>query len=120
MIACHDPGSFKDPDQYLPERWLNDNNKSSCRSSDAGGNIVVPFGIGKRQCPGRRFVEMELILILAKVIGVIFIFNLFQFTQCNLHNLFCPFSWPNHSISASVINWKWSLNFYWRQKLQSI
>lgn len=67
MIACHDPGSFKNPDQFLPERWLNDGEKSSCRGSDAGVNIVVPFGIGKRQCPGRRFVEMELILILAKV-----------------------------------------------------
>lgn len=69
MIACHDPGSFKRPDDYLPDRWLQDDSKSSCRSGDAGGNIVVPFGIGKRQCPGRRFVEMELILILAKVSG---------------------------------------------------
>lgn len=67
MISCHDPNNFKNPDDYVPERWLIDDTKSSSRSSECGANIVVPFGVGKRQCPGRRFVEMELIIIVAKV-----------------------------------------------------
>lgn len=67
MISCHDPHNFKNPDQYTPERWLIDDTKASSRSSEIGANLVVPFGVGKRQCPGRRFVEMELILIVAKV-----------------------------------------------------
>lgn len=67
MISCHNHENFKDPGSFLPERWLVDDSKSSTRCTEPGANIVVPFGIGKRQCPGRRFVEMELILILAKV-----------------------------------------------------
>lgn len=67
MISCHDPKNFKHPESFIPERWLVDDSKSSTRCTEAGVNIVVPFGIGKRQCPGRRFVEMELMLILAKV-----------------------------------------------------
>lgn len=67
MVSCHDPENFKDPDTFLPERWLSNESKLNTRSSEAGASIVVPFGIGKRQCPGRRFVEMELMLILAKV-----------------------------------------------------
>lgn len=67
MISCHDPNNFKNPDDYVPERWLIDDTKSSSRSSECGANIVVPFGVGKRQCPGKRFVEMELMIIVAKV-----------------------------------------------------
>lgn len=67
MISCHDPNNFKNPDDYVPERWLIDDTKSSSRSSESGANIVVPFGVGKRQCPGKRFVEMELLIIVAKV-----------------------------------------------------
>lgn len=67
MISCHSDENFKNPDSFLPQRWLVDDSKSSTRCTEPGANIVVPFGIGKRQCPGRRFVEMELMLILAKV-----------------------------------------------------
>lgn len=67
MISCHDPSNFKNPDEFLPERWLNDETKTSSRCTEAGVHLVVPFGVGKRQCPGRRFVEMELALITAKV-----------------------------------------------------
>lgn len=67
MISCHDPDNFKSPSEYIPERWLIDDSKMNSRCSEAGANLVVPFGVGKRQCPGRRFVEMELILIVAKV-----------------------------------------------------
>lgn len=67
MVACHNPQNFKCPDDFKPERWLVDDSKANTRSTEAGANLVVPFGVGKRQCPGRRFVEMELSLIMAKV-----------------------------------------------------
>lgn len=67
MTACHDPVNFKSPDVFKPERWLDDDSKVNARCSEPGTNLVVPFGVGKRQCPGRRFVEMELIIIIAKV-----------------------------------------------------
>lgn len=49
MISCHDPANFKDPESFLPERWLVDDSKMNSRCTEAGANIVVPFGIGKRQ-----------------------------------------------------------------------
>lgn len=71
MVACHDADNFKNPDAFVPERWLIDDSKANSRCAENGANIVVPFGIGKRQCPGRRFVEMELMLIIAKVINIL-------------------------------------------------
>lgn len=79
MISCHNGANFKNPDHFSPERWLVDDSKSSTRCTEPGANIVVPFGIGKRQCPGRRFVEMELMLILAKVRRA----TILQYTRCN-------------------------------------
>lgn len=63
MIACNDEANFKNAKQFEPTRWLNSHHKDSETSS----TLVVPFGIGKRTCPGRRFVETELSIVLAKV-----------------------------------------------------
>lgn len=49
MISCHDPNNFKDPEMFLPERWLTDDTKVNSRCTEAGANLVVPFGIGRRQ-----------------------------------------------------------------------
>ncbi|KAH9499079.1 hypothetical protein Btru_005649 [Bulinus truncatus] len=57
---------FKDPDQYLPERWLRseDNDKK-----DAAHNmIVLPFGVGPRNCIGRRFAVQEIYLAASKLL----------------------------------------------------
>lgn len=67
LVCCHDPENFSAPEEFKPQRWLVDDSKVNARCSEPGANLVVPFGVGKRQCPGRRFVEMELIMIVAKV-----------------------------------------------------
>ncbi|KPJ10755.1 Ecdysone 20-monooxygenase [Papilio machaon] len=58
--ACRREENFRRAREYLPERW-------------AGGfephspGLVAPFGRGRRMCPGKRFVELELHLLLAKI-----------------------------------------------------
>lgn len=69
MVSCHNPSNFTKPNIFIPERWLIDDAKGNTRCTDAGVSLVVPFGVGKRQCPGRRFVEMELMLTIAKVLN---------------------------------------------------
>ncbi|XP_041982986.1 ecdysone 20-monooxygenase isoform X2 [Aricia agestis] len=59
--ACRREENFWRATEYLPERWL------SVREPHAA-SLVAPFGRGKRMCPGKRFVELELHLILAKIL----------------------------------------------------
>lgn len=59
-LACLRESNFERATEFIPERWLND---SSCKSSI----LVIPFGYGRRMCPGKRFVELELQVVLARV-----------------------------------------------------
>ncbi|KAK1116630.1 hypothetical protein K0M31_018249 [Melipona bicolor] len=60
-IAGLDKENFKAPERYLPERWLTP-------VSPHSPLLVAPFGTGRRICPGKRFVDLALQLILAKII----------------------------------------------------
>nr|XP_031825344.1 ecdysone 20-monooxygenase [Nomia melanderi] len=60
-IAGMKEENFKDAAQYMPERWL----KPVAPHSPM---LIAPFGTGRRICPGKRFVELALQLILAKII----------------------------------------------------
>jgi ecdysone 20-monooxygenase len=53
----------------LPERWLQ--NGELARTSPF---LVVPFGCGRRVCPGKRFAEQQMHLALAKVAIFIHLF----------------------------------------------
>lgn len=59
-LACLENKNFIDATSYKPERWLDDLTKKS-------PFLVAPFGCGKRMCPGKRFIELELQIVLAKV-----------------------------------------------------
>ena len=52
----HDPNYFKNPEQFQPERFLNENGKF------VNEDRVIPFGIGKRFCLGRTLAEKEFFL----------------------------------------------------------
>lgn len=65
MIACNDESNFANAKNFDPERWMDTENKRA--KSDAGSSLVVPFGVGKRMCPGKRFVDAELMVLLSKV-----------------------------------------------------
>lgn len=55
--------NFKDAKKYLPERW-------TTPSGPHSPLLVAPFGAGRRICPGKRFVDLALQLILAKVLPI--------------------------------------------------
>ncbi|CAK9822867.1 Ecdysone 20-monooxygenase [Anthophora retusa] len=60
-IAGLNEENFTNAEEYLPERWLTPVGVHSPL-------LVAPFGAGRRICPGKRFVELALQLILAKIV----------------------------------------------------
>ena len=61
-LACQEEANFSSAKEFLPERWLQ--NGELARTSPF---LVVPFGCGRRVCPGKRFAEQQMHLALAKV-----------------------------------------------------
>ncbi|KAJ0172220.1 hypothetical protein K1T71_012193 [Dendrolimus kikuchii] len=58
--ACRREENFWRAQEYVPERWID------IREPHAA-SLVAPFGRGRRMCPGKRFVDLELYLLLAKI-----------------------------------------------------
>ena len=55
----HDKKYWVEPEKFNPDRWLNNR---------AIKNTYLPFGGGPRICLGKRFVEMEMMIILGKLL----------------------------------------------------
>ena len=51
------PYNFKDPEIYLPERWLDDEGPYKNDRREA----LQPFSFGPRNCIGRKYVNMSFI-----------------------------------------------------------
>ncbi|KAL0278225.1 UNVERIFIED_CONTAM: hypothetical protein PYX00_000103 [Menopon gallinae] len=66
-IACKDEKNFKQADKFIPERWLKSENHSDLDSPDGSRFAFLPFGFGPRMCIGRRFAELEIEVLLAKI-----------------------------------------------------
>lgn len=49
-----------DPNDFTPERWMN-------RDSKIHPFASLPYGYGSRMCLGRRFADLEIQILLAKV-----------------------------------------------------
>lgn len=64
-LACRDNNNFKDANEFRPERWLGDEKFATMTSAT---HLVIPFGIGRRACPGKRFIEQILPIILSNTI----------------------------------------------------
>ncbi|KAL4861251.1 hypothetical protein BDV12DRAFT_208241 [Aspergillus spectabilis] len=58
----HDPQNFKRPDEFIPERWVDDEFASDNKAA------LQPFSFGPRNCLGKNLAYSELRLILAKVL----------------------------------------------------
>ncbi|KAF5305561.1 hypothetical protein FQA39_LY01652 [Lamprigera yunnana] len=64
-LASRNENNFKDACVFKPERWLGDFKSNTMSMATY---LVTPFGIGKRICPGRRFVEQVLCSLLTSVV----------------------------------------------------
>ncbi|XP_006906775.1 sterol 26-hydroxylase, mitochondrial isoform X1 [Pteropus alecto] len=70
FVFCHyalsrDPSIFSEPESFHPHRWLK-SQPDNLRAQHPFGS--VPFGYGIRGCLGRRIAELEMQLLLARLI----------------------------------------------------
>ncbi|XP_058806914.1 probable cytochrome P450 49a1 isoform X2 [Phymastichus coffea] len=54
---------FRRSASFLPERWLGGGGPEAPRHAFAS----LPFGYGRRMCLGRRFAELEILVVLSKI-----------------------------------------------------
>ncbi|XP_003272423.2 sterol 26-hydroxylase, mitochondrial [Nomascus leucogenys] len=71
FVFCHyvvsrDPTTFSEPESFQPHRWLRNSQPATPRIQHPFGS--VPFGYGVRACLGRRIAELEMQLLLARLI----------------------------------------------------
>jgi hypothetical protein len=60
----HDPDSYPDPEEFKPERFLNED--GTVRDDPA---LSLAFGVGKRVCAGRHFVDATLFIVASSVLS---------------------------------------------------
>lgn len=64
-----DERHFAQAKQFIPERWLKNNPDVSCpRAKDAHPFAYLPFGFGSRMCVGRRLAEMEIEVLVTRIV----------------------------------------------------
>ena len=61
----HDPEAYPDPEEFKPERFLNEDG-----STRDDPTLSLIFGIGKRICPGRHFVDDTVFIVASSVLSV--------------------------------------------------
>ena len=60
----HDPETYPDPEEFKPERFLNDD--GTARDDPT---LSLVFGVGKRICPGRHLVDATLFIVTSSVLS---------------------------------------------------
>lgn len=64
LYAMHrDPSIFREPDQFDPDRWL------AGQSQHIPRDAFIPFGSGKRKCPGDTFAMTQIPIALATILS---------------------------------------------------
>ncbi|KAJ8912890.1 hypothetical protein NQ315_011213 [Exocentrus adspersus] len=77
---------FPKSKEFLPERWI----KSSPCFKEHHPFASLPFGFGKRMCLGRRFADLELQTLLAKVIRNYTLEYHYQKLDYFIHPMYTP------------------------------
>ena len=91
MVTSRLPKYFEDPLTYRPERWLDP-------KIEKYPFAILPFGYGNRMCAGKRFSELQLYLVTAKLIRKYEI----RAVQSRLDLKFCFIIIPAHKISLKL------------------
>jgi averantin hydroxylase len=63
--AFHSPSNFHLPDSFIPERFL-DGRDSEFKNDNR--DVLQPFSVGPRNCIGRNLANVEMRLILTRVL----------------------------------------------------
>ncbi|XP_031617812.1 cytochrome P450 CYP12A2-like [Contarinia nasturtii] len=70
MILHYEDHLFKNASDFMPERWLNEHIPNACPEAKASNPFVyLPFGFGPRSCVGKRFAEMEIYVLMTRLLG---------------------------------------------------
>jgi len=64
MTMQHNPEFINNPEVFLPERWM----KSEKEYQAVHPFVSLPFGQGTRMCVGKRFAELEVFILLSKIV----------------------------------------------------
>lgn len=73
---CEDPRFFKNPEMFLPERFMRDDSSLTEEYKNTNPFATLPFGFGPRSCVGQRFAETEIHVLTAKF------FHRFKASMC--------------------------------------
>jgi hypothetical protein len=55
LVAFHSPRNFTDPDEFIPERWIEGKNE---RFVNDKVQAFQPFSLGPRNCIGKKSVTL--------------------------------------------------------------
>nr|CAD7455655.1 unnamed protein product [Timema tahoe] len=64
LVVSNSTKYFQNPDTFMPERWIKKDKDCPAKTHPF---VSLPFGFGRRTCLGRRFAEVELQILLAKI-----------------------------------------------------
>nr|QZM07455.1 cytochrome P450 monooxygenase CYP301B1 [Lasioderma serricorne] len=80
---------FPKSEEFIPERWLKgDKNQSVCSNHHPFASL--PFGFGRRMCLGRRFADLELQTLIAKVIQTFKVEYHRETLEYHVHPMYTP------------------------------
>lgn len=76
MVANSKDENFENAQKFIPERWIPSSEfHNRTPKPNHSPNLVCPFGIGRRMCPGKRFSDMEMLMVLTRVSMVLKLFS---------------------------------------------
>ncbi|KAL2135939.1 hypothetical protein VTI74DRAFT_6167 [Chaetomium olivicolor] len=64
----HSSRNFTEPNKFIPERWLSEDEYQGQRFDKARHSALQPFSVGPRNCIGKNLAYVEMRLILARLV----------------------------------------------------